>query len=167
VSGPSLAPAEPTMSPSIFHGPGVASSNNRVLADSWQEQYDSEDWQTTMKYSTQRSSQASSSEGYINSKSLIDNFASTSQYQTQRWRPHHFPHYDSLSAASDTYHSSSQWQDGDGVQTSQMEQAEGHRYNRQMGEEVECVWLVDNRNDVQSPNSGDFLPSHDTLNVPV
>ncbi|KIM74703.1 hypothetical protein PILCRDRAFT_92487 [Piloderma croceum F 1598] len=73
--------------PSIFHDPGVASSNNHVLADSWQEQYDSVDWQTTTQYSTQRSSQASSSEGCIkNSKSLTKRKAgfrrNTSQHIT-------------------------------------------------------------------------------------
>jgi len=72
--------------------------------------------------------QAASSEGQIDSRSLIDIFPSTSAYQTQ---PSHFPYDNPSPMAADTYLSSSQWHDSDGVksnnQTLEMEKG-GHRH---------------------------------------
>jgi hypothetical protein len=149
-SGSGLAPDDAPVPPSGFHGPSAPSSNNHVPTASWQEQYNSE--QTTAQYSAQDApwSQAVSSEGQIDSRSLTDIFSSMSAYQTQ---PSHFPHYNPFLTVADTYRSSSQWQDSDtNNQTLEMEQG-GHRHtsNRPMGDDSE--WLL------QSPNSGALDPS--------
>jgi hypothetical protein len=121
----------------------MASSSNRVPADSWQEQYGYERTaaQTQIaQYSAQDvpwSSQAAPPEGRI-----ADMFASTSEYQPQ---PPHFPHHNPFPTGFGTYLSSDRAESND---TLEMEQARE---------------LVD---DVQCPNSGapdiSYLPfTHD------
>jgi len=115
-SGSGLALDDAPVPPSVFYNPGptAALSNNYVPTTSWQEQYNPE--QTTAQYSAQDAPwwQAASSEGQIDSRSLTDIFPSTSAYQTQ---PSHFPYHNPFPMTADTYLSSSQWQDSDGVES--------------------------------------------------